>query len=99
VRPAPAEAAGVGAAVPARRQRLYETDFKSDKERKRNILEKGEKESTAPAEAKETPPAKKEAAAEAPAKPRTMVAKPAKAGAARKPKPVGKKSASRARKR
>jgi len=76
----------------------YETDFKSDKERKRNILEKGEKEAAAPAEAKETAPAKKETA-EAPAKPRTMVAKPAKAGAARKPKPAAKKSASRARKR
>ena len=78
----------------------YETDFKSDKERKRNILEKGEKEAVAPAEAKETAPAKKETAAEAPAKPRAMVTKPAKAGAARKPKPAAKKSAaSRPRKR
>jgi putative FmdB family regulatory protein len=78
----------------------YETDFKSDKERKRNILEKGEKETAAPAEAKEAAPAKKETAAEAPAKPRTMVTQPAKAGAVRKPKPAAKKSAaSRPRKR
>ena len=78
----------------------YETDFKSDKERKRNILEKGEKETAAPAESKETSPAKKETAAEAPAKPRAMVTKPAKAGAARQPKPAAKKSAaSRPRKR
>src|SRR5512137_234725 len=80
----------------------YETDFKSDKERKRNILEKGEKEPAAAAEAKDAAPAKakKEPAAEAPAKPRTMVTKPAKAGAARKPKPAAKKSASsRTRKR
>src|SRR5512137_1758607 len=78
----------------------YETDFKSDKERKRNILEKGEKEPAAAAEAKDAAPAKKEPAAAAPAKPRTMVTKPAKAGVARRPKPAAKKSASsRTRKR
>ena len=82
VRAAPVEAAGVRAPL----FRLagsgwYETDFKSDKERKRNILEKGEKEPAAPLEAKEAVPAKKETVAEAPAKPRTMVTKPAKAGA------------------
>jgi putative FmdB family regulatory protein len=78
----------------------YETDFKSDKERKRNILDKGEKEAAAPAEAKEAVPAKKETTAEVPAKPRAMVTKPARAVAARKAKPAAKKSgAGRARKR
>jgi putative FmdB family regulatory protein len=79
----------------------YETDFKSDKERKRNILEKGEKEPAAAA-AKESPPAKTESKPEpaAPAKSRTMVTKPAKAAASRTTKPVAKKTSSaRARKR
>ena len=75
----------------------YETDFKSEKERKRNLLEKGETEAAA-AETKETaPPAAKEAKADssAPAKSRTMVTKPAKAAAGRKAKPAAKKSPSR----
>ena len=80
----------------------YETDFKSEKERKRNLLEKGEKEAV-PAETKEAaPPAAKDAKADssAPAKSRTMVTKPAKAAAGRKAKPAAKKSPSgRARKR
>jgi len=79
----------------------YETDFKSDKERKRNILEKGDKEPAAAAEDKTPKPAKAEAKAEsaAPAKSRTMVAKPAKA-AVRNAKVAAKKSSpGRARKR
>jgi putative FmdB family regulatory protein len=81
----------------------YETDFKSEKERKRNLLDKGEKESAAP-EAKESAPAAKEPAAAAPApeaskKSRTMVSRPAK-GSTGKPKPAArKKAAPRARKR
>jgi putative FmdB family regulatory protein len=78
----------------------YETDFKSDKERKRNILEKGDKEPAA-AEAKEPAPAKKESKPEpaAPAKSRTMVTKAAKA-AGRKSKPAAKKGpTARAKKR
>jgi putative FmdB family regulatory protein len=80
----------------------YETDFKSEKERKRNLLEKGEKEA-APAESKEPAPAAKEtptaAAPEAARKSRTMVTRPARA-ATRKPKPAArKKAAARARKR
>ena len=42
----------------------YETDFKSDKERKRNIHEKGDKEPAPAAESKETAPAKTEAKAD-----------------------------------
>jgi hypothetical protein len=79
----------------------YETDFKSDKETKRNIHEKGDKEPAA-AETKESAPVKTEAKAEAakPAKSRTMVTKPAKAPAGRKPAPAAKKKTSaRARKR
>ena len=79
----------------------YETDFKSDKERKRNILEKGDKEPPATGEdkaAKPVKPAAKESTT-APAKPRTVVTKPAKA-AARKPKPAATKASSgRAKKR
>ena len=80
----------------------YETDFKSDKERKRNILEKGDKEPAAAAEDKTPKPAKAEVKAEsaAPAKSRTMVPKPAKAAATGKSKPAAKKSTTgRARKR
>jgi putative FmdB family regulatory protein len=85
----------------------YETDFKSDKERKRNILEKGDKEpapaaEAKPADSKETTPAKEapKSDAAAPAKSRTMLTKPAKAVASRKTKPAAKKAASgRARKR
>lgn len=79
----------------------YETDFKSDKERKRNIHEKGEREPAA-AEAKEPAPAATESKPEsaAPAKSRTMVSKPAKAASSRKTRPAAKKAASgRARKR
>jgi putative FmdB family regulatory protein len=79
----------------------YETDFKSDKERKRNLHEKGEKEPPAPAaESKESKPAAKPVATEsAPAKSRTMVTKPAKATTG-KSKPATKKPASaRAKKR
>jgi putative FmdB family regulatory protein len=79
----------------------YETDFKSDKETKRNIHEKGDKEPAA-AEAKESATVKTEAKAEtaAPVKSRTMVTKPAKAAAGRKTKPAAKKTTSaRARKR
>jgi putative FmdB family regulatory protein len=80
----------------------YETDFKSDKERKRNILEKGDKEAAPAAEAKEPAPAKKEPKVEsaAPAKSRTMVTRPAKSAGGRKTKPAAKKTSSgRARKR
>ena len=80
----------------------YETDFKSDKERKRNILEKGDKEPAAAAEDKTPKPAKAEPKAEsaAPAKSRTMVTKPAKAVRTGKSKPAAKKPTSgRANKR
>jgi putative FmdB family regulatory protein len=80
----------------------YETDFKSDKERKRNIHEKGDKEPAPAAESKEAAPAKQEAKADsaAPEKSRTMVAKPATAAAGRRTKPAAKKTtAGRARKR
>jgi putative FmdB family regulatory protein len=80
----------------------YETDFKSDKERKRNILEKGDKEPAAAAEDKTPKPVKAEAKAEpaAPGKSRTMVTKPAKAVRTGKSKPAAKKPTSgRAKKR
>jgi putative FmdB family regulatory protein len=81
----------------------YETDFKSEQERKRNLLEKGDKEPAAAsddkaAKAPKPPKAEKKADAAAPAKSRRMVTKPAKA-AARKPKAVAKKSSGRTRKR
>jgi putative FmdB family regulatory protein len=78
----------------------YETDFKSDKEQKRNLHEKGDKE---PAKAEDKPEPKaaktekadsKPAASEA--KSRTMVAKPAKAPARKK---SAAKPAARKRKR
>jgi putative FmdB family regulatory protein len=78
----------------------YETDFKSEKERKRNLLEKGEKEPAPAAESKESAAAPKEAKESAPTKSRTVVTKPAKAPVRRKAKPAAKKSAgARARKR
>jgi putative FmdB family regulatory protein len=91
----------------------YETDFKSDKERKRNILEKGDKEpAPAPAADSATPkaePAKSEPAKatreerSAPRKTRTMGSRPVKASATgsvgRKPKAAAKPAAKRARKR
>src|SRR5512139_3600712 len=66
----------------------YETDFKSDKEQKRNLVEKGEKE-PAKAEGKSESKADKPAKAEAkPAsgesKARTVVTKPAKAPSRKK---------------
>jgi len=83
----------------------YETDFKSEKERKRNILEKGDKEAaptgesgTTKAEPSKTP--KEDGAASE--KKRTMVTKPAKAAGAaagRKPRAAAKPAAKRARKR
>ena len=86
----------------------YETDFKSEKERKRNLLEKGDKEPPAASDGTASKPAtapKTEAKAEAKAgtaavpKSRTMATKPAKA-AARKSKPAAKKAApGRAKKR
>jgi putative FmdB family regulatory protein len=84
----------------------YETDFKSDKERKRNLHEKGEKEPAAssdsakPAESKSESAVKAEPASkpEPAGKTRTMVTKPAKAPA-RKAKPAAKKAPARARKR
>jgi len=77
----------------------YETDFKSEKERKRNLLEKGDKELPAASDDKEAKPPKApktetKADAAAPVKSRTMAAKPDKA-AARKPKPAAKKASSR----
>jgi len=85
----------------------YETDFKSDKETKRNLLEKGEAE---PAKTEAKPEAKGEAtsAAKVAAKPeagatksRTVVAKPtAKAAARPKAKaPARKAKPARGRKR
>ena len=82
----------------------YETDFKSEKERKRNLLEKGDKEPPAAsddkaAKAPKPPKTETKADAAAPAKSRTMTAKPAKA-AARKAKPAAKKApSSRVKKR
>jgi putative FmdB family regulatory protein len=81
----------------------YETDFKSEKERKRNLVEKGEKEAAPTTESKDTTPAKKEAkeaGPEASTKTRTVVTKPAKASPPRKAKPAAKKSSgARARRR
>jgi len=81
----------------------YETDFKSEKERKRNLLDKGEKseKEAAPAtESTDSAPPKKEAKPESPDKSRTVVTKPAKASTPRKTKPAAKKpSGSRARRR
>jgi putative FmdB family regulatory protein len=80
----------------------YETDFKSDKENKRNLLEKGDKE---PSKAEEKPGPKAEKPEKAEVKPaggrepksRTMVTKPAKAPAPRKAPAA--KPAARKRKR
>lgn len=74
----------------------YETDFKSDKEAKRNLADKGEAE-PAKAEAKaEDKPAAKPAEKAAPApesKSRTMVTKPAvKAGGRTRPRVPARKS-------
>jgi len=84
----------------------YETDFKSEQERRRNLLEKGDKEPPAASEDKgvkppKAPKAEKKAGTATPAKSRTMAAKPAKA-AAGKPRAAAKSSkaaSGRARKR
>jgi putative FmdB family regulatory protein len=74
----------------------YETDFKSGQERKRNLLEKGDKEPAGTSDEKAAKPAEPKAEtkaeAAAPAKSRTMVAKPAKPAkaAAAKPRPAAK---------
>ena len=86
----------------------YETDFKSDKESKRNLVEKGDPEPTkaetkteAPADTKtEAKPATKPAAAPAESRSRTVVPKPAAKTAARaKPKAPARKSSPARRKK
>ena len=87
----------------------YETDFKSDKEGKRNLVEKGDPEpakaetkTEAPAETKsEAKPTAKPAAAPAESRSRTVVPKPAAKTAARaRPKaPARKGSPARGKKR
>jgi putative FmdB family regulatory protein len=82
----------------------YETDFKSEQERKRNLLEKGDKEPPAASDDKGAKPPKppkteKKADTAAPAKSRTMVAKPAKAAAGKPKAPARKASSGRAKKR
>ena len=74
----------------------YETDFKSDKERKRNILEKGDKEPPAPGDAKAPTPPKAAKPAESAAKPSRPVAKASKAAKAR---PAARKPAARGAKK
>ena len=85
----------------------YETDFKSEKERKRNLHEKGDREPAAASDDKGAKPAaapkaetKAEAKADAagPKKSRTMARKPAQAAASRKPAQK-KSSSARAKKR
>jgi putative FmdB family regulatory protein len=79
----------------------YETDFKSEKERKRNLHEKGDREPAATTDDSAAKPAKKDAKpdAAAPAKSRTMVSKPSKPANTR-PKAAAKKASSgRAKKR
>jgi putative FmdB family regulatory protein len=70
----------------------YETDFKSDKERKRNILEKGDKEPPASGEAKAPTSPKADKPAESAATPSRSAAKSTKAAKAR---PAAKKPAAR----
>jgi putative FmdB family regulatory protein len=86
----------------------YETDFKSDKEQKRNLVEKGDKEPAKSEDKVESKPATKAAdkqAAKSPGggetKSRTMVTKPAGKPMARgKAKPAARKpAAKRTRKR
>lgn len=76
----------------------YETDFKSDKERKRNILEKGDKEPPPPSDDKAAKPATPaKAPATGGAKARPVAAKRPKAA---RPKVAAKKpAAGRAKKR
>ena len=80
----------------------YETDFKSDKEQKRNLVEKGEKEPKAEQKAESKPasePAKVEAkpSGGGGSKSRTTVTKPSRTAGARKA--PARKSPKRARKR
>lgn len=82
----------------------YETDFKSEQERKRNLLEKGDKEPPAASDDKaakppKPPKAEKKADAAASAKSRTMAVKPAKAAAGKPKAPARKASSGRAKKR
>jgi putative FmdB family regulatory protein len=82
----------------------YETDFKSEQERKRNLLEKGDKEPPAAsddkgAKAPKPPKTEKKTDTAAPAKSRTMAAKPAKAAAGKPKAPARKASSGRAKKR
>jgi len=86
----------------------YETDFKSDKEQKRNLVEKGEKEPVKSDDKADSKPETKVAGKPAAkstsgseTKSRTMVTKPAAKAAARgKSKPAARKpAAARARKR
>jgi putative FmdB family regulatory protein len=93
----------------------YETDFKSDKEAKRNLLDKGDKEAASESKAETKPEAKADARTEAktdskpaakaaaapPAKTRTMVTKPTTKPPARRPagRSAGKAAASKSRKR
>jgi putative FmdB family regulatory protein len=80
----------------------YETDFKSDKEQKRNLVEKGDKEPKAEQKAESKPasePAKVEAkpSGGGGSKSRTTVTKPSRTAGARKA--PARKSPKRARKR
>jgi putative FmdB family regulatory protein len=80
----------------------YETDFKSDKEQKRNLVEKGDKEPKAEQKAESKPasePAKVEAkpSGTGGSKSRTTVTKPSRAASSRKA--PARKSPKRARKR
>jgi putative FmdB family regulatory protein len=90
----------------------YETDFKSEKENKRNLVEKGEKEAakagdTPPSPASSTPESKPESKPATKAEParesktRTMISKPSPKPTARSRagKPTRKPAASRGRKR
>jgi putative FmdB family regulatory protein len=78
----------------------YETDFKSEKERKRNLAEKGDKEPAAAASETggATTSAATEKKPEAPAagKPRTMVTKPAAAASGKASKPAPTRPAAKA---
>jgi putative FmdB family regulatory protein len=79
----------------------YETDFKSDKEQKRNLLDKGDAEPPKSEDSKATPKPPKAATPEAAAKPaaapkRAVGARPAKA-ARRSAKPARKAPAKRKR--
>ncbi len=78
----------------------YETDFKSEKEEKRNLADReeaaGSKAEAKEPEAKEAKPEPKVTAAEKPAKKSVAVKAPAKAATKGKPKSPAKKPAARA---